>query len=113
MCCTPQISLNNKQPKKRLIVLVVLLCFIVVSILSEVFILTHADHEHDHDGAHGSCAVCAQIQSAESLLKRLGTFAISAVFLFGGLLAAIAVMRSAFCAIILLSPVALKIRMNN
>lgn len=113
MCCTPQINLNNKQSKKRLVVLAFLLCFIVVSMLSQAFILTHADHAHDNNGVGGGCATCAQIQSAENLLKQLGTAVINAAAAFTGLFTVIAIIQSAFSDITLLTPVTLKIRMNN
>ena len=113
MCCTQQISLNSKQSKKTLIVLALLLCFIVVSMLSEVFILTHADHAHDNIGVDAGCSTCAQIQSAENLLKQLGTAIVSAVSMFAGLFAVIAIMGSVSSDITLLTPVTLKIRMNN
>ena len=113
MCCTQQISLNSKQSKKRLIALVLLFCFIVVSMLSEVFILTHADHAHDNIGVDAGCSTCARIQSAENLLKQLGTAIVSAVSMFAGLFAVIAIMGSVSSDITLLTPVTLKIRMNN
>lgn len=113
MCCTPQISLNNKQFNKRFIALAFLLCFIVVSILSEAFILTHAGHAHDSNGIGGGCATCAQIQSVENLLKQLGTAVVSAASAFAGMFAFILIIRFTSSNITLLTPVTLKIRMNN
>jgi len=113
MCCASQINLNNKQSKKRLIALAFLLCFIVVSILSEVFILTHADHVHDNAEVDGSCATCAQIQNAENLWKQLGTAVVSAASTLAGLFAVIAMIQPASSGITLPTPVTLKIRMNN
>lgn len=113
MCFTPQISLNNKQFNKRLVALAFLLCFIVVSIFSEAFILTHADHAHDNNGVGGGCATCAQIQSTENLLKQLGTAVVSAASALAGMFAVIAIIRFASSNITLLTPATLKIRMNN
>lgn len=104
---------TNKQTIVKFVALTVLICFIVVSLLSGAFILTHADHEHDHNGVSGTCATCAQIQSAENLLKQLGTAVINAASVLAGLFASIAIIRSAFSNATLLTPVTLKIRMNN
>ena len=73
MCCASRTNTKRKQTAKRTIALAFLICFILVSLLSEAFIITHANHEHDHDGAGGTCSTCAHIQSAENLLKQLGT----------------------------------------
>lgn len=113
MCCTPQIKLNHKQSEKRLIALALLLCFIVVSMLSQAFILAHAGHTHDNNGGGGVCTTCTQIQNAENLLKQLGTAVVSAAAAFAGMFAAVAMIRSASYNITLLTPVTLKIRMNN
>lgn len=113
MCCTPQISLDNKQFNKRLIALAFLLCFIVVSIFSEAFIRTHADHAHENNGVGGGCATCAQIQSAENLLKQLATAVVSTASALVGMFAVIAIIQFDSSNITLLTPVTLKIRMNN
>ena len=103
---------GSRKSTKRMIALAVLLCFVMVALISEAFVLTHANHEHDHFGAGGSCAVCAQIQNIENQRKRLGTAAagVSAVWL--GLFAAIALL----CCVSpsqFLTPVLLKTRLNN
>jgi len=113
MYCTLQISLNNKQLKKRLIVLAFLFCFIVISMLLEVFINTHTIHPHDNSVGHGGCTTCIQIQGAENLLKQMCTVAASEVSILVGLFVPIAIIWFAFSHRTLLTPITLKIRMNN
>lgn len=110
---TPQISLNSKRNNKRLIALAFLICLIVVFMLSKIFILTHADNKHDHNGIIGSCGDCAQIRSAKNMLKLLDTAIVSMASVLVSLFAAIAVIRSAASDAEPLTPVTLKIRLNN
>lgn len=58
------------------------MCFIVVSLLSTAFILTHANHEHDHNGQNGSCTTCIHIVTAENSLKQLSSAIVVPVFAF-------------------------------
>jgi hypothetical protein len=48
-------------------------CFIAFILLSSVFIETHVDHIHDHDGPDGTCAQCACVANAVIALKIAGT----------------------------------------
>lgn len=105
--------MSNKPDKLRIIALVFLACFLIVSILSSAFILTHADHEHDHNGVDGSCATCAQLQSAENSLKQFSTALTGALFATAGLYAAIGMFKAITIQISFSTPVTLKIRMNN
>ena len=98
--------------QKRIIALALLACFVSVSLLSAVFVFTHANHVHDHLGAGGGCATCAQIQIAESLLLQSGVSAGNGAFAFISLLSALA----AICLISLFgfqTLIKLKARMNN
>ena len=113
MCYTMQISMNNKQIKKRLIVLVFLFCFTVISMLLEVFTLTNSIHTHDNNVGHSSCSTCIKIQGAENLLKQICTVAVSEVSILAGLFAPISIIWFAFSHRTLLTPITLKIRMNN
>jgi len=105
--------LSNVKSKTRIIALIFLVCFLVVSILSSAFILTHADHEHDHNGVSGSCATCAQLQSAENILKQFSTALLGVLFSIAGLYAAIVILKAIAVHVSLSTPVALKIKMNN
>jgi hypothetical protein len=106
--------MKSKQTKRRVIALVFVLCFIVLSLLSEAYILTHADagHQHDHNGAGGACTVCVTIHNAENLLK-LTAAVLCAAFLLVNLTVATSVLCTAFTRFGLQSPVKMKIRMNN
>lgn len=104
--------MNNKQ--KIIITLAFLICFIIVSLLSEAFILTHSNHAHDRNGSHGACATCDQIQNAENLLKQLGTASLVAASFITGLFPVVAITQAfSFITTTLITPVTLKIRMIN
>lgn len=84
MCCIHYSP--HKQSAKRPVIpniaLILCVCFLVVSFLSTAFILTHANHEHDHDGPNGSCATCIHLATAENLFKQLSSAIVAAVFAF-------------------------------
>ena len=103
----------NVTAKKKFIVLALLSCFLIVSLLSSTFILTHADHQHDQNGANGSCATCAQLQSAGNTLKQLTTAFVGALLAITGILAAIGALKTIIIPVITSTPVTLKIKMNN
>ena len=113
MRCTSKSNINVRQTKKRAIAMSFLICFIVISLLSEAFILTHADHVHDHNGAGGACTTCAQIQNTDNILRQLGTAVISGFIVLAGLYAVAAIGKGVCSNIAVLTPVASKIRMNN
>ena len=104
---------NDRQKAKRISAFAVLLCFIVVLLLSETFILTHAGHEHDRNGVQGSCVACAQIQNAENSLKQLGMVAKGALCALIILFASIAVIKSVASQTGFLTLVDLKVKLNN
>jgi len=108
-----QAGVPDRHMKKRLIALAVLLCFLVVSLLSGMFIFTHTDHEHDHNGVHGSCAVCEQINNFENLRKQLSMAASGTSFALLSLFAVVSTIQCIDSRIESSSLVALKIRMNN
>jgi len=105
--------MKNNSAKISVIALAFLTCFLVVSILSGAFILAHANHEHDHNGANGSCAACAQLQNAENILKQFSTALAGALFIISGLYAAIGACKAIPVYVFLPTPVTQKIRINN
>ena len=105
--------MNDKQSKVRIIALAFLVCFLVVSVLSSAFILTHTDHQHDHNGTNGSCATCAQLQSAENVLKQFSTALIGAWFALAGLFVTIKTFQAIAGYVYFSTPVTQKIKMNN
>jgi hypothetical protein len=103
---------GKRQNAKRIAALAFLLCFIMAALLSEAFVLTHARHRHDHYGAGGSCAVCAQIQNIENQRRQLGAAFVGLPMAWVGLFAAIALLCCVSAARIL-TPVRLKTRLNH
>ena len=67
-----------------------LICFILISLLSEVFLLSNANHEHDHHGADGGCATCAHILSAEHQLRQITAAVIRTAYAIVALFTAVA-----------------------
>lgn len=115
MCCIHYKS--HKQSTKRLLIkniaLILYLCFIVVSFLSTTFILTHANHEHDHDGPNGSCVTCIHLTIAENLLKQLAAALVAAVLAFAlSLFILFRLKHSASC-VGSSTLITLKVRLNN
>jgi hypothetical protein len=102
-----------KQFKIRLIALLLCVCFIAAVLLSAAFILTHANHAHDHDGPGGSCVTCACISLAQNVLKSLFTAALGAAAALAYLFAVCALLASAVSRTDRYSLVSLKIRLNN
>ena len=98
---------------KKFIVLAVLLCFIIGVFLSESFFVIYSNHEHDHNGIDGNCAVCAQLQNCDNLIKQIKISGDNIVFAFVNLF----VVTAFFCCVLFLfksdTLLKLKIRMNN
>ena len=108
-----QINMRNKQNAKKVFALIVLVCFIILSLFSEAFILTHDEHEHGHNGFGGSCALCVQLNNVENLLKQLVMAAAVATLGVISLLTTIAILYTVSSLLGLYTPVKLKIRLNN
>jgi len=112
----------SKKNDKRLVALAFLLCFLMVALLSQAYILTNARHwhthhghahtEHSHYSANEQCVVCAQIHSIEHLLKQFGAAVVCLPTGLLGLFAAIALLCGV-SAFRFLSPVNQKTRLNN
>ena len=94
----------------RLIALILLICFVAVPLLAEVFIITRASHECFGE----ACPACAQIHKAESLLEQIGKAA-------GIIFLAVVVMAIVYAGPLILelskihyfTLVDIKVRMNN
>ncbi|MDR2736807.1 MAG: hypothetical protein LBB49_04525 [Gracilibacteraceae bacterium] len=105
-----RINIRGHKAMKR-IALAFLLGFVLLSLLSEVFILTHLVHEHDHNGVGGSCGICVQIHNTENLLKQFGAVitamlpGLMALFASGAVLC--------FACFKGYTPVSLRTRLNN
>jgi len=108
-----QIKTRAKQSTKKKVLLVFFVCFIMLSLLSEAFILTHADHEHDHNGIGSSCTLCVQFHNIESLLKQFAMAVAVARYGFIGLLTVIAILRSISPLYGISTSIELKTQLNN
>jgi hypothetical protein len=102
-----------KRPILRALVFVFCILFILAPILSEAFIIAHADHEHDHDGAHGSCATCAHLAAAEILLKSVSIAPAIAAFAFWYSANVLSIRKPADFHTNFYTLVILKVRLNN
>ncbi len=94
---------------KRFLCIAICIGFVAVSLLSGLFVSTHAIH--DCTGDH--CTVCAQIHQAQSLLRQFGASAVKAMvsgialsLLLGALLLRTILFPST-------TPVSQSIRLNN
>ena len=58
----------GKRRAGKTVALLICVVFIAAFVLSTTFIITHADHQHDFNGPHGTCATCAGIAAAGNLL---------------------------------------------
>lgn len=106
--------MNNIPSKKRILAFAFLTYFLIASIFSSVFILTNAEHEHDHRGANECCSICVQLQSANNILIQLGmAFAGMSIFSAARIYSAIEIRKIISFFVTLSTPVILKIRMNN
>jgi hypothetical protein len=99
----------NRRTKKQIFAFAVLTVFIMVSVLSLSFIIGHTEHDcTGHD-----CTVCAQLHTAQNLLKQITTLIVGAAFLYAGPLLVWLLFQNLAARIVLLTPVSLKVRMNN
>ena len=102
-----------KRPAFRALALVFCILFFASPIISEAYIFTHLDHEHDHNGAHGSCATCAHIVAAEALLKSVYTALVVAALAFWCISGTFSILKSVKFYAGFYTLVLLKIRLNN
>jgi preprotein translocase subunit SecG len=95
------------------VALLVCALFITASLISVVYIVSNADHTHDHNGSGGACETCIHITSAANLLKQIGTALTAAVIVFGLPLGLLSNVKTPSVRSDLLSLVGLKVRLNN
>lgn len=99
----------NRRSKKKMLVTIICICFIVISFLTTTFIVTHAEH----DCTGNDCHTCAQIHIAENLLKQLGMLVAVFAFILAGSFADINIIQMTSSHIYHTTPITLKVRMNN
>ena len=92
---------------------VILVLLVGVILLSQAFVFTHANHEHDHNTASEQCMTCVQLQTAESIIKALGAAIGAVLFAMLALLAATIIPISCFFQNAKYTLTHQKIRLNN
>jgi hypothetical protein len=102
---------NLSKKPLLLIVLTVYLGF--TAFFAENFILTHLNHDHDHDGAGGCCSICYEMELAQLLLEGLGSVGI--ILSVAGLItyAKECIRKPSLMYPMVLTPIALKVRLNT
>jgi hypothetical protein len=104
---------RGRRSAARLTAFALCVLFIALTALSTAYILTHANHRHDHNGPGGDCAVCVRINAAERLLKTISTAAAGAALVFGGVFALLSARKVSGCHKGFYSLIRLKVRLNN
>lgn len=97
------------QTKKRIMALLVLSVFLLSAFFSASPIIEHADH----DCTGYDCTICIQLHTAQHLLKQIVAAILGAGFLYAGLCFARLLFQHAVAGAALLTPVSLKVRMDN
>ena len=108
MCCSSQINI-----KRSIITHMFLICFISVSLLSEIFILSCANHEHDYNSVGDSCTICAQIHNIKNLQKQFDIAVNNVSSTFISFLFAMVILYSVSSLVRIHTLVDLKVRMDN
>ena len=110
MRCMLQTCRNRIQFNKRLIALLLLLCFFIASLSASIFIIAQANHNCIGDG----CPICAQLHNAQKLLEQAGKTAVIMSAVTVGLFTAFTT-RKGLHFFRLYSPtlVSVKTRLNN
>jgi hypothetical protein len=86
--------------------------FVAISLFSEIYVITHAAHQHDHDGENGACAVCAQL-AAVGMSRQLTALAAKAPAAAPVPSLSAPAPQSAQSRVCASSPVTLKVKLNN
>lgn len=103
---------SGKRNAKRMLVLALVLCFAMISLLSQTVVLTHARHTHDHNGSNGACYVCEHISAVTALHKQFGA-GVQAALLAACMFMALALLLPPLYRVAAETPVHLKTRLNN
>ena len=100
---------NNKKINLGHIALILCICFIAFSLLTQIFIITHTNH----DCLGADCPICKQINNMKTLAKQIcaAVIAVSAIFITLSLTLPSA--NYTFFDIFFANPIALKVKMNK
>jgi hypothetical protein len=91
------------------IILIFFVCFIIMSLSSEAFILTHADHDCSGEG----CPLCIQIEWTRNFSRQLRYAPFQFFFPLGALLFSAFALKPVLFHVIPISSVSLKVKMNR
>ena len=106
-------KLFNDRSAKRRIALTFCILFIALFLISEIFIFTHINHDHDCNGPGGSCATCYHVMMVENLIRSISTALIGATLAACGFLIAYHAPRPANFSAGISTLVHLKVRLNS
>lgn len=102
-----RIRLDNK--KNRIVTFLICICFFTILILGTIYEAKESDHSCSGD----NCPICAHIQQIENTIRQFST-AINAVGSFVAFFIIFVEMLLLYNKVIkVLSPVELRVRMNN
>lgn len=99
----------EQNAKKKKITALIILCFIVVSFLSSLYVAKEIDHECVGE----RCSICAHIHEAENIIKQLGSLVVGFINILGIIFALFFLTDMLDYNKIFLSPITRKVRMNN
>ena len=105
--------MNRKRTVIRQIFLVACILFIAGLLLSEAFLITHIDHEHDHAGPQGTCTACVLLAAVEGALKHVSAALIGLLLAFGCFSAAHSTIKTNALFAGSYTPVFMKVKLNN
>lgn len=105
--------MKGQQSKRSILAIVFLLCVLGVFVLSNVYIVMHANHLHSHHAVDGGCEACVQLQRTEKNLRQFSVVLIGALFTIAGPHLALAATKVLSAFIAISTPITLKSRMNN
>ncbi|QIB68804.1 hypothetical protein Ami103574_05480 [Aminipila butyrica] len=104
---------NQKHTAIRRIALAMCVIFIAVSLFSAAYIITQANHTHDHNGPDGSCVTCAHLALAGNLLRSISAVVVGSAPLWGGLFVVLSICKPHYSYGKLNTLVHLKVKLNN
>jgi hypothetical protein len=90
-------------------VLILSICFIALSLFSEGFVITHADHDCHGEG----CPLCLQIEWTRNFFQQFRYVPFQSPFIPNSPLFSALVLKTALFRPIPISSVALKVKMNR
>ena len=111
---TPHNTTKINKLRNKVATVALLLCYISVALLSNAYIFSQANHEHDRDGTNGGCSICIRMGESQDLIRQFRMIFVGvATSVLVNLLFVMWVLRFGSNAIEAVTLVNLKTRMNN